>query len=130
MRRQTRGFTLIELLIVIVILGILVAIVVPKFANGKERAIVSSMRSDLRNLVAAEEAFFTNALTYYGGAVPDPAFSYNVTQGVSVALSSVTNAGWAATASHTGTAKTCAVFVGAAAPLGPATLEGQVACTP
>jgi type IV pilus assembly protein PilA len=128
-KRRARGFTLIELLIVVVILGILVAIVVPKFANGKERAIVASMRSDLRNLVAAEEAYFTNALTYYGGAIPDAAFSYNVTQGVSISLSSVTNAGWAATATHTGTAKTCAVFVGAAAPLGPATEEGQVACT-
>jgi type IV pilus assembly protein PilA len=129
-KRRVRGFTLIELLIVVVILGILVSIVVPKFANGKERAMVASMRSDLRNLVAAEEAFFTNAMTYYGGAIPDPAFQYIPSQDVSVTLSSVTNAGWAASATHAGSAKTCAVFVGAAAPLGPATLEGQVACTP
>ena len=44
MRYDSKGFTLIELLIVVVIIGILVTIVVPKFANGKERAIVASMR--------------------------------------------------------------------------------------
>lgn len=130
MRRHIRGFTLVELLIVVVILGILVSIVVPKFANGKERAMIAAMRSDLRNLVAAEEAHFANALTYYNGAVPNAAFAYNPTQNVTVTLSSVTASGWAATASHANTAATCAVFVGAAAPPPPATLEGQVGCTP
>ena len=51
MRHDNRGFTLIELLIVVVIIGILVAIVVPKFANGKERAMVAAMKSDLHNLL-------------------------------------------------------------------------------
>ena len=62
MRTHNRGFTLIELLIVIVIIGILVAIVVPKFGNGKERAMVTAMRSDLHNLVTAQEAYFTNGM--------------------------------------------------------------------
>ncbi|HTS88411.1 MAG TPA: prepilin-type N-terminal cleavage/methylation domain-containing protein, partial [Gemmatimonadales bacterium] len=52
-----KGFTLIELLIVVVIIGILAAIAIPKFANTKQKAIVASMKSDLRNLVTAQEAF-------------------------------------------------------------------------
>ena len=53
-----KGFTLIELLIVVVIIGILAAIAIPKFANTKSKAYKTAMISDLRNLVTAEEAFF------------------------------------------------------------------------
>ena len=55
-----KGFTLIELLIVVVIIGILAAIAIPKFANTKEKAVVASMKSDLRNLVTAQEGFFAD----------------------------------------------------------------------
>src|SRR5688572_16392241 len=52
-----KGFTLIELLIVVVIIGILAAIAIPKFANTKEKAYLATMKSDLRNLITAEEAY-------------------------------------------------------------------------
>ncbi len=130
MRQNTKGFTLIELLIVVVILGVLVAIVVPKFANGKERAMVAAMKSDLRNLLSAEEAFYTNALTYYAGPIPDPAMPYSPSADIAVSLSNVTATGWAAQAIHASSGRTCDIFVGSAASLGAATLEGQVACTP
>ena len=59
-----KGFTLIELLIVVVIIGILAAIAIPKFANTKEKAYIASMKSDLRNLVTAEEAYFADSIKY------------------------------------------------------------------
>src|SRR5690349_20613715 len=59
-----KGFTLIELLIVVVIIGILAAIAIPKFANTKQKAVVASMKSDLRNLVTAQEAFFSDRNFY------------------------------------------------------------------
>lgn len=130
MRRDPRGFTLIELMIVVVILGILVAIVVPKFANGKERAMVAAMRTDLRNLVSAEEAFFTNGLVYYNGPIPDPTMPYSPSENITITLSNVTASGWAAEAVHANTTKTCDIFVGNAASVGVATEEGRVACVP
>ena len=130
MGKNNRGFTLIELLIVVVIIGILVSIVVPKFGNGKERAMVTAMRSDLHNLVTAEEAYYTNGLQYYNGPLPDPSFSYNVSENVTVTLVNVSPSGWGATATHAGSSRTCAVFVGTGGPVAPATNEGQPACTP
>jgi len=59
-----KGFTLIELLIVVVIIGILAAIAIPKFASTKNKAYVTAMKSDLRNLVSAQESFFSDSSAY------------------------------------------------------------------
>ncbi len=130
MRDGTRGFTLIELLIVVVIVGILASIAITRLGNTRERALTAAMKSDLRNLVSAEEAFFSNGQTYFGGAIPSAAMPYDPSQGVTVTLSSVTNSGWSAEATNPATTKTCSIFVGTGTPIAPATLEGRVACTP
>src|SRR4051794_38710521 len=64
MPRNRHGFTLIELLIIVVIIGILAAIAIPKFANTKSKAYVTAAKSDLRTLVTAEEAFFSDSSHY------------------------------------------------------------------
>jgi prepilin-type N-terminal cleavage/methylation domain-containing protein len=130
-RRPAGGFTLIELLIVVVIIGILVGIAIPKFANTKGQAYVSRMKGDLRNLATAQEAYITDNLVYYNGAVPAAALLYNPSAGVAVTITAGDASGWAATAAYPGgTPRTCALFVGTATPPAPATVEGQIACTP
>ena len=59
-----RGFTLIELLVVVVIIGILAAIAIPKFAATKDKAKMASVKSDLRNTMTAEEAYFADYSTF------------------------------------------------------------------
>ncbi len=127
--RSQAGFTLIELLIVVVILGILTAIAIPKFSSSKEQAYVSQMRSDLRNMATAQTAWEADNGTFYNGPVPAAGLVYSPGPSVTVTISNVTPTGWAATATHTGTTRTCAIYQGTGGPLGPATVDGRVACT-
>jgi general secretion pathway protein G len=51
------GFTLVELLVVIVVLGALAAIVVPRFLGAGERSREAALKSDLRILRGAVTIF-------------------------------------------------------------------------
>jgi prepilin-type N-terminal cleavage/methylation domain-containing protein len=132
-----KGFTLIELLIVVVIIGILAAIAIPKFASTKEKAYLASMKSDLRNGATAQEGFFADNQLYSGGtgsnvggvATPIVALgNYVPSAGVTVVFAATGGTGWSAVASHSATTRTCAIFIGVAA-VAPATVEGEPKCT-
>ena len=120
MVRNKKGFTLIELLIVVVIIGILAAIAIPKFANTKEKAYVTAMKSDLKNLSTAEEAYFADNNTYTTSLSSS---QFNASAGVSVSITAASGTGWSATASHGSTTKTCSITYG-----GSATTDGQPIC--
>ena len=124
--KSNRGFTLIELLIVVVIVGILASIAIPKFANTKEKAFLASMKSDLRNLATAQEAFLFDSLTY---TTTLALLNYQPSAGVSITINTATGGGWSATASHNVTAKQCYMIYGTAPALGPATQEGKIVCS-
>jgi len=62
--RRVVGFTLIELLIVVAIIAILALIAVPNFLEAQTRAKVSRVKSDLRTLATAQEAYFTDWNSY------------------------------------------------------------------
>ena len=133
-----KGFTLIELLIVVVIIGILVAIAIPKFASTKEKAYLASMKSDLRNLATAQEGYFADNTAYLSGAAtnrppaapaPDAALgSYTPSSGVQVTYTATAGSGWSAVATHSATSRTCAIFVGAVPAVAPAVVEGEPKC--
>ena len=137
-----KGFTLIELLIVVVIIGILAAIAIPKFANTKQKAIVASMKSDLRNLVTAQEAFFSDNNDYAGSSTAGAQtngtggagkVTFVPSTGNVLALTYVDAAGWKATMTNpavTGSPATCGIYTGPAAnsPNAAVTQEGSPAC--
>ncbi len=144
MKRNTKGFTLIELLIVVVIIGILAAIAIPKFAATKERAYLALMKSDLRNLATAEEGYAANNSGRYVAPNDSAAVATvsaqlspgnSMVSGSSVAASGsgagATAPGWSATIQNMNTGKQCYIFVGGAtAPktLTPALADGAPGC--
>jgi prepilin-type N-terminal cleavage/methylation domain-containing protein len=120
------GFTLIELLIVVVVIGVLAAIAVPKFANTKGKANVAAIRSDLHNLITAEETHFNEHQLY---AATLSAMNANTSPGVVLTIVEASPTGWSAKATHPASVPiTCAVFYGRATPPAPATVEGVIAC--
>ncbi|MBL0170246.1 MAG: prepilin-type N-terminal cleavage/methylation domain-containing protein [Gemmatimonadaceae bacterium] len=92
-RRRRMAFTMIELLVVIVILGVLAAIALPRFADSKRKAYLAAMKSDLRNVVSAAESHFAEDGTYANWNGPTP------TNQITLTFVGTLD-GWVATASH------------------------------
>ena len=142
MVRNKKGFTLIELLIVVVIIGILAAIAIPKFAGTKSKAYVAAMKSDLKNLVLAQESYYADApIPGYGAVVPGPPSTltspiaavgliWTATTGVTINTGAVSATGYNAIATHLSVpASTCGVYVGSAGTPNAAVVnEGEVSC--
>jgi len=121
-----KGFTLIELLIVVVIIGILAAIAIPKFANTKSKAYVTAMKSDLRNLVSAEESLFSDSARYTGNLT---SLGFKASTGVTDPAIVTYPGAWVATNSHTQlTGTTCGIGVNTTNPTVTTSGEGEPAC--
>ena len=123
-----KGFTLIELLIVVVIIGILAAIAIPKFANTKTKAYTAAMKSDLRNLVTAEESFFSDSGTYivWGDTTK---LRFKPSTGVSTPNITIGQGYWSATVTHTQiTNFSCGIGVNTTNPLVPTAGDGEPTC--
>ena len=128
--QDKKGFTLIELLIVVVIIGILAAIAIPKFSATREKAYFAAMKSDLKNLASQQEIYYSDAYSY-SGVTADLAFTNSDGVLVGIAASS---SGWSASATHAalGATEGCSIYYGTAgapaAPVAPSQ-PGEVACT-
>jgi prepilin-type N-terminal cleavage/methylation domain-containing protein len=112
MKRKRKGFTLIEVMIVMVILSILCAITIPRFANTKQRTYVTAMKADLRNLATYQEMYAADSLgNYFSG--DGQAQGFHPSQSVTVTATAVPGppSFWTANAIHSLTTKTCSVSV-------------------
>jgi len=129
--RDNKGFTLIELLIVVVIIGILAAIAIPKFSATREKAYFAAMKSDLKNLASQQEIYYADNYSY---TTSTTGLAFTNSEGVTVTILA-SSSGWSGAATHSalGASEGCAIYYGtASAPtVGTATpaSPGEMACT-
>jgi type IV pilus assembly protein PilE len=101
--KDTDGFTLTELLVVIVIIGILVALTVPKYLNTTTRAKATEAKLMLKEVYNLEKAYYLENDAYAPtlealGFEQDKLKTEGGKARYKIALNEVTEAGFTATA--------------------------------
>lgn len=111
-----KGFTLIELLMVVVIIGLLARIAIPKFVTSKNKAKLASIKVDVRNYMSAQEGYFATKATYAtAAALAASPFNNRFTAGNVATKSSANAGGFSVTVTNssiTAGTKSCQVAVG------------------
>jgi prepilin-type N-terminal cleavage/methylation domain-containing protein len=124
-----RGFTLIELLVVVVIIGLLATIAIPKFASTRDKSKMASVRSDLRNVMTAQEAYFADNNSFGLLAQLQASANFGLSPGNAGSVTLVGNSGYTAVVSNasilTGFTQ-CVVEYGGGAP---SSIDGRMICS-
>jgi hypothetical protein len=119
-------FLILFIPFIVVFIGIIAAIAIPKFASVKQRAYEVQMRSDLRSVATIEDSAFATSQKYTGNLG-----AFVPTTGVKELQLTLTSdsAGYIATVTHSQlTSKTCAVARNLTKPFDSTAAGGEVAC--
>jgi type IV pilus assembly protein PilA len=129
-KRSDAGFTLVELLVVVIIVGVLATLAVPRYVTTRDQAFRTAAVSDLRNIATAQEAFWRME----GGYAPDvTTLRIETSRDVVLEITQSSLTGWAARAYHAAApTDVCGVFQGDADPANgaPAVSAGEIRCGP
>jgi prepilin-type N-terminal cleavage/methylation domain-containing protein len=96
--KRRKGFTIVELLTVMLLIGALSSMAVPRLREYKSRAQIAAMQSDLGNLKIAQESYWAEHLRY---ATDTASLELRITRNVAISISSQeVTGGYTAVATH------------------------------
>ena len=99
MQKQFKAVTLLEILAVVVIIGILVALALPKFGTIKERAIDKEAKANLKLIQAAEKIYRMEVGSYYPAPVDSPKYTQDINTNLKLSLPAGSSRNWTYSAS-------------------------------
>ena len=110
------------------VMGLLASVVIIQVGGVRSRAYLTALRSDLRNFAVHQESYYYDFDIYTADTTQLSARGFQTSTGASIMVNEATVSGWAATASHEGTAELCYMFIPGASPLGSASDPGVISC--
>ena len=92
-RLNKKGFTLIELIVVIAILGILAAVIIPRFGGFTDKARATQALTEAKQIATALDGYFAENNEWADPAVGTELGEVLVTAGLGAADGTITAAG-------------------------------------
>lgn len=127
LRTNERGFSILEMLAVMLLLGILAVIALGKYTAVRDKGYLTTLKTDLKNLATHEEIYYHGPGDFsYSNDLT--ALEFQRSPGVLIDIPEATSTGWGARATHMASTWSCALFIGDAAALAPATQSGHIEC--
>ncbi len=120
MAGNRKGFTLIEVVVVMLVIGVLAGVAVPRYSGAKEKAYAAAMRADLHIVAIYEEQYAAeNRGQYFSGTATTEAPLNGFTPSKDVIVTLVAFnilgsqlAGWTAVARHPQSTQSCELRTG------------------